>query len=74
MTDWLSEHAWAVWLSVAFQLASLRTVSLELVLIMFAAARWPEPGWPLWPQHCGGCRSWWRPASAWARCWCSVPP
>jgi membrane protein implicated in regulation of membrane protease activity len=37
MTDWLSEHAWAVWLSAAFLLAVAETVSLELVLIMFAA-------------------------------------
>ena len=37
MTDWLSEHAWAIWLSLAFLLAVAETVSLELVLIMFAA-------------------------------------
>ena len=37
MTDWLSEHAWAIWLSLAFLLAVAETASLELVLIMFAA-------------------------------------
>ncbi len=37
MTNWMSEHAWAIWLSLAFLLAVAETVSLELVLIMFAA-------------------------------------
>jgi membrane protein implicated in regulation of membrane protease activity len=34
--DWLSEHAWAVWLAVAAVLAMAELVSLDLVLIMLA--------------------------------------
>lgn len=36
LTDWLGEHAWAIWLSLAFLLAVAEMVSLDLVLIMLA--------------------------------------
>ncbi len=34
--DWLSEHAWAVWLGIAAVLGAAELVSLDLVLIMLA--------------------------------------
>ncbi len=37
MTDWLGDHAWAIWLSLAFLLAVAEIMSLDLVLIMLAA-------------------------------------
>jgi membrane protein implicated in regulation of membrane protease activity len=36
LTDWLGEHAWAIWLSLAFLLAVAEMLSLDLVLIMLA--------------------------------------
>jgi membrane protein implicated in regulation of membrane protease activity len=36
VTDWLGDHAWALWLSLAFLLAVAEIVSLDLVLIMLA--------------------------------------
>jgi membrane protein implicated in regulation of membrane protease activity len=36
LTDWLGDHAWAIWLSLAFLLAIAEIVSLDLVLIMLA--------------------------------------
>jgi membrane protein implicated in regulation of membrane protease activity len=36
LTDWLGDHAWAIWLSLAFLLAVAEVVSLDLVLIMLA--------------------------------------
>jgi membrane protein implicated in regulation of membrane protease activity len=36
LTDWLGEHAWAIWLSLAFLLAVAEILSLDLVLIMLA--------------------------------------
>lgn len=35
--DWLSGHAWAVWLGIAAVLGMAELVSLDLVLIMLAA-------------------------------------
>ena len=35
--DWLSEHAWAVWLGIAAFLGIAELMSLDLVLIMLAA-------------------------------------
>ena len=37
LTDWLGEHAWALWLGLAFLLAVAEIMSLDLVLIMLAA-------------------------------------
>ncbi len=37
LTDWLGDNAWALWLSLAFLLAVAEILSLDLVLIMFAA-------------------------------------
>lgn len=34
--DWLGEHAWAIWLSLAFLLAVAEILSMDLVLIMLA--------------------------------------
>jgi membrane protein implicated in regulation of membrane protease activity len=36
LTDWLGDHAWAIWMSIAFLLAVAEIVSLDLVLIMLA--------------------------------------
>jgi len=36
LTDWLGDHAWALWLSLAFLLAVAEILSLDLVLIMLA--------------------------------------
>jgi membrane protein implicated in regulation of membrane protease activity len=36
LTDWLGEHGWALWLSLALLLAVAEVVSLDLVLIMLA--------------------------------------
>ena len=36
LTDWLGDHAWAIWLSLAFLLAVAEVISLDLVLIMLA--------------------------------------
>jgi membrane protein implicated in regulation of membrane protease activity len=36
LTDWLGDHAWALWVSLAFLLAVAEVVSLDLVLIMLA--------------------------------------
>lgn len=36
LTDWLGDHGWAIWLSLAFLLAVAEVVSLDLVLIMLA--------------------------------------
>ncbi len=36
LTDWLGDHAWALWLSLAFLLAVAEVLSLDLVLIMLA--------------------------------------
>jgi membrane protein implicated in regulation of membrane protease activity len=36
LTDWLGEHAWAIWLSLAFLLGVAEVMSLDLVLIMLA--------------------------------------
>jgi membrane protein implicated in regulation of membrane protease activity len=36
LTDWLGDHGWALWLSLAFLLAVAEVMSLDLVLIMFA--------------------------------------
>ena len=37
LTDWLGDHVWSLWLSLAFLLAVAEIISLDLVLIMFAA-------------------------------------
>lgn len=37
LTDWLGDHGWAIWLSLAFLLAVAEIVSLDLILIMLAA-------------------------------------
>lgn len=37
LTDWLGDHAWAIWLALAFLLAVAEIMSLDLVLIMLAA-------------------------------------
>ncbi len=37
LMDWLGDHGWAIWLSLAFLLAVAEIVSLDLILIMFAA-------------------------------------
>lgn len=37
LTDWMGDHAWALWLSLAFLLAVAEMLSLDLVLIMLAA-------------------------------------
>ena len=36
LSDWLGDHAWALWLSLALILAVAEVVSLDLVLIMLA--------------------------------------
>ena len=36
MTDWLGQHAWAIWLSLAFLLGVAEVMSLDFVLIMLA--------------------------------------
>jgi len=36
LTDWLGDHGWAIWLSLAFLLAVAEIVSLDLILIMLA--------------------------------------
>ena len=36
LTDWLGDHVWALWLSLALLLAVAEVVSLDLVLIMLA--------------------------------------
>ncbi|HEY0237814.1 MAG TPA: NfeD family protein, partial [Friedmanniella sp.] len=36
LTDWLGQHGWALWLSLALLLAVAEVVSLDLVLIMLA--------------------------------------
>jgi membrane protein implicated in regulation of membrane protease activity len=36
LTDWLGEHAWAIWLSLAFLLGVAEVMSLDFVLIMLA--------------------------------------
>jgi len=36
VTDWLGDHAWALWVSLAFLLAVAEILSLDLVLIMLA--------------------------------------
>lgn len=36
MTDWLGQHAWAIWLGLASLLAVAEILSLDLVLIMLA--------------------------------------
>jgi membrane protein implicated in regulation of membrane protease activity len=36
LTDWLGEHAWAIWLALAALLAVAEILSLDLVLIMLA--------------------------------------
>jgi len=36
LTDWLGDHAWAIWLSLALLLAVAEIISLDLVLIMLA--------------------------------------
>ena len=36
LTDWLGDHGWALWLSLAFLLAVAEIVSLDLVLVMLA--------------------------------------
>lgn len=36
LTDWLGEHAWAIWLSLAALLAVAEILSFDLVLIMLA--------------------------------------
>jgi membrane protein implicated in regulation of membrane protease activity len=37
LTDWLGDHAWALWLSLGFLLTVAEIMSLDLVLIMLAA-------------------------------------
>jgi membrane protein implicated in regulation of membrane protease activity len=37
LIDWLGDHAWALWLSLALLLAVAEIMSLDLVLIMLAA-------------------------------------
>ncbi len=37
LTDWLGDHGWAIWLSLAFLLAVAEVLSLDLILIMLAA-------------------------------------
>ena len=37
MSDWLSQHAWAVWLAVAVLLGVAELLSLDLILLMLAA-------------------------------------
>jgi len=36
LMDWLGEHAWAIWLSLALLLAVAEILSMDLVLIMLA--------------------------------------
>ncbi len=36
MIEWIQEHAWAAWLSLAGVLAVVEMLSLDLVLLMFA--------------------------------------
>jgi membrane protein implicated in regulation of membrane protease activity len=36
LTDWLGQHAWAIWLSLAFLLGVAEVMSLDFVLIMLA--------------------------------------
>lgn len=36
LTDWLGDHGWALWLSLALLLAVAEVVSLDLVLVMLA--------------------------------------
>lgn len=36
LTDWLGEHAWALWLILAALLAVAEIISLDLILIMLA--------------------------------------
>lgn len=36
LTDWLGDHGWALWLTLALLLAVAEVVSLDLVLIMLA--------------------------------------
>lgn len=36
LTDWLGDHLWALWLSLAFLLAIAEMLSLDFVLIMLA--------------------------------------
>ena len=36
MTDWLGEHAWAIWVSLAFLLGVAEVMSLDFVRIMLA--------------------------------------
>lgn len=36
LTDWLGDHGWALWLSLAFLLGVAEVMSLDLVLIMLA--------------------------------------
>ncbi len=36
LTDWMGDHAWALWLSLAFLLAVAEILSLDLMLIMLA--------------------------------------
>ncbi len=37
LSDWLGDHGWAIWLSLALLLAIAEILSLDLVLIMLAA-------------------------------------
>jgi membrane protein implicated in regulation of membrane protease activity len=37
LTDWLGDHVWSLWVSLAFLLAVAEIISVDLVLIMFAA-------------------------------------
>lgn len=53
MIDWLSDHAWVTWVSIAVMLAVVELMSLDLVLLMFAigalgAAVVAGLGGPLW--------------------------
>lgn len=53
MIDWMSEHAWVIWIGIAVLLAIVEMMSLDLVLLMFAigalaAAAAAGFGAPLW--------------------------
>ncbi|WP_203337913.1 NfeD family protein [Nocardioides limicola] len=53
--DWLQDHAWQIWLGAAITLGVLEMLSLDLVLLMFAAGATvgmvaAMVGLPVWAQ------------------------
>lgn len=51
LTDWLGDHLWALWLSLAFLLAIAEMLSLDFVLIMLAAGALAGAGVALAAPH-----------------------